>query len=101
MEIAKAQMIKGIMGLPGMGGLSNVIGGLLGYSGGGYTGPGQADEIAGVVHGGEYVFSKKAVDRIGVGTLERLHRGVRGFMSGGLVPGCEGGAEVVIEGKPL
>lgn len=101
MEIAKAQMIKGIMGLPGMGGLSNVIGGLLGYSGGGYTGPGQADEIAGVVHGGEYVFSKKAVDRIGVGTLERLHQGVRGFMSGGLVPGCEGGAEVVIEGKPL
>lgn len=101
MEIAKAQMIKGIMGLPGMGGLSNVIGGLLGFSAGGYTGPGQADEIAGVVHGGEYVFSKKATDRIGVGTLERLHRGVRGFMSGGLVPGCEGGAEVVIEGKPL
>ncbi len=37
-EIAKAQVIKGIMGLPGMGSLSSVIGGALSFDGGGYTG---------------------------------------------------------------
>lgn len=39
-EIAKAQVIKGIMGLPGMGGLSSAIGGLLSFDGGGFTGHG-------------------------------------------------------------
>lgn len=37
-EIAKAQVIKGIMALPGMGSLSSVIGGALSFDGGGYTG---------------------------------------------------------------
>lgn len=40
LEIAKTQMIKGIMALPGMGGLSKTIGGLLSFDGGGYTGNG-------------------------------------------------------------
>ena len=42
MEIAKAQMLKGIMALPGMGGLSSFIGGLLapGYASGGMHGGG-------------------------------------------------------------
>lgn len=39
-EIAKAQVIKGIMGLPGMGSLSSTIGGLLSFDGGGFTGHG-------------------------------------------------------------
>jgi len=39
-EIAKAQVIKGIMALPGMGSLSNAIGGLLSFDGGGFTGHG-------------------------------------------------------------
>lgn len=39
-EIAKAQMLKGLMGLPGMGGLTSAIGGLLSFEGGGYTGNG-------------------------------------------------------------
>lgn len=98
-EIAKAQAMKAIMNIPGMGSLAKGIGGLLGYATGGYTGSGEADEIAGVVHGGEYVFSKRAVERIGVGALESLHNGARGFMSGGLVPGCEGGPEIIIERK--
>ncbi len=98
-EIAKAQMLKGLFALPGMGALSSGIGGLLGYASGGYTGAGPRDKVAGVVHGGEYVFSKAAVDRLGVGALEKLHRGVPGFMAGGLVPGCEGGAEIIIERK--
>lgn len=98
-EIAKAQMLKGLFALPGMGALSSGIGGLMGYASGGYTGAGPRDKVAGIVHGGEYVFSKAAVDRLGVGALEKLHRGVPGFMAGGLVPGCEGGAEIIIERK--
>lgn len=82
-----------------LGAVATGLGGLLGYSSGGYTGNAPKDRVAGVVHGGEYVFSKRAVDRIGVGALEAMHKGTRGFMSGGLVPGCEGGAEIEIERK--
>lgn len=39
-EIAKAQALKAIMRLPGMGSASSFIGGLLSYDGGGYTGNG-------------------------------------------------------------
>lgn len=49
-----------------------------GYAEGGYTGGGGVNEIAGVVHGGEYVFPAPAVDRIGVPALQSL-------ASGGLV----------------
>jgi TP901 family phage tail tape measure protein len=37
----------------------------LGYKNGGYTGDGPADEVAGVVHRGEYVIPKKDLDRQG------------------------------------
>src|SRR5690625_3792334 len=56
-------------------------------SSGGYTGDGGKYEPAGIVHRGEYVFSKEAVNRLGVGTLERLHRSGKGYASGGLVGG--------------
>src|SRR5690625_5155216 len=56
-------------------------------SDGGYTGDGGKYEPAGIVHRGEYVFSKEAVNRLGVGTLERLHRNSKGYASGGLVGG--------------
>lgn len=39
-EIAKAQALKYIMNMPGIGGASNFIGGLLSFDGGGYTGNG-------------------------------------------------------------
>ncbi|HMO28590.1 MAG TPA: hypothetical protein PKD06_04570, partial [Enterovirga sp.] len=51
---------------------------------GGYTGPGGRYEPAGVVHRGEYVFSASAVDRIGLGTLDAMHRGLPGYYKGGL-----------------
>lgn len=57
---------------------------LLGFSEGGYTGDGGKNEPAGVVHKGEYVFSKDATKRIGVNNLQKLHRG---YSSGGLVGG--------------
>lgn len=55
------------------------------YDRGGYTGDGGKLEPAGVVHRGEYVMSKTATARIGVGNLEAMHRGaLRGsFDTGG------------------
>lgn len=100
MEMAKVQMKKAALGLfdaAGGGGFLGAIGSLLGYSGGGYTGAGGTYEPKGIVHGGEYVFSKKAVQKLGVPFLEALHRGAPGYAQGGLVPGCEGAAEVIFE----
>ncbi|RVG95999.1 D-alanyl-D-alanine carboxypeptidase family protein [Sinorhizobium meliloti] len=71
----------------GFGGLfGSLLGGLFGFAEGGWTGPGGKYEPAGVVHRGEYVMSKKATNRIGVGNLEALHRGaLGGFAEGGFV----------------
>jgi hypothetical protein len=53
---------------------------------GGFTGNISPKEVAGVVHGGEFVFSAPAVRRVGVTALETAHtRAVRGFEAGGLV----------------
>jgi hypothetical protein len=65
-----------------------------GFAVGGFTGHRPADAIAGVVHGGEYVFSAPAVRSIGVQALERAHQQAKaghstldleGFASGGFV----------------
>ncbi len=74
--------LSGLFG--GMGG--GIFGALFGFSEGGYTGNGGKYQPAGVVHRGEYVMSKKATSRIGVGNLETLHRGaLAGFAEGGYV----------------
>lgn len=68
------------------GGGSGIFGALLGFSGGGYTGDGGKYQPAGIVHRGEYVMSKAATRRLGVGNLEALHLGVlRGYADGGYV----------------
>lgn len=64
-----------------LGSLLGGVGSLFGFADGGYTGRKAANAVAGVVHGGEYVFSKKATDRIGVGNLERMHKGLGGISS--------------------
>lgn len=80
----------------GGGFLSSLFGGLFGggfkvtpgaglFASGGYTGNGAANQAAGIVHGGEYVFSKKATSRIGVGNLEAMHNRAKGYASGGHV----------------
>ncbi|WP_347115945.1 phage portal protein [Leclercia sp. S52] len=56
----------------------------IGFAGGGYTGSGGKYEPAGVVHRGEFVFTKEATSRIGVGNLYSM---MRGYASGGLVGG--------------
>lgn len=46
-----------------------------GFKEGGYTGDGDRDEPAGVVHKGEFVFTKDATKRLGVPILEALQEG--------------------------
>lgn len=59
------------------------------FSGGGFTGAGGVYEPKGVVHGGEYVISKRAVNNLGIDYLENLHnsakKGIRGYSDGGIV----------------
>jgi hypothetical protein len=58
------------------------------FESGGYTGDGPSNQPAGVVHKGEFVFSKSAVDRIGRGNLEQMHSGrPGGRVSGSRVSG--------------
>lgn len=88
LEIAKIQLQKAIIGLFSgpLSGASGFVGGLLGFADGGFTGAGGKHEPAGVVHRGEYVFSKETVQRLGAGNLDRLHQSARkGYASGGLV----------------
>lgn len=58
------------------------FGSFLGFAGGGFTGPGSKYDPAGIVHRGEFVFTREATSRIGVGNLYRL---MRGYASGGYV----------------
>jgi phage-related minor tail protein len=58
------------------------IGKLFGFAGGGYTGDGGKNEPAGVVHKGEYVFTKAQTKALGAGNLAAL---ARGYANGGLV----------------
>lgn len=52
---------------------------------GGYTGDGGKYQPKGVVHGGEFVFTKKATSALGVGNLYALMRGSQGYANGGYV----------------
>lgn len=46
-----------------------------GFKSGGYTGNGGVNDVAGVVHGQEYVLNAKATKRVGRGTLDALNNG--------------------------
>ncbi|UIJ29546.1 hypothetical protein LV780_09550 [Cereibacter azotoformans] len=75
-------------------GLGSAVGsalGGMGFSGGGYTGPGGKNEPAGVVHKGEVVWSQADVAKAGgVAVVEAMRRGARGYASGGVVGGSTG-----------
>jgi hypothetical protein len=65
--------------------LSTIFGGLFkapSFSTGGFTGVGGKNQVAGVVHAGEFVFPADAVKRIGVPSLSRIAR-LQGFADGG------------------
>jgi lambda family phage tail tape measure protein len=57
------------------------------YDGGGFTGAGGKYDPAGIVHRGEFVFTKEATDRIGVSNLYSM---MKGYASGGVVGGSAG-----------
>ena len=57
------------------------------YDGGGFTGAGGKFDPAGIVHRGEFVFTKEATDRIGVSNLYSM---MKGYASGGVVGGTAG-----------
>ncbi|AUU85100.1 phage tail tape measure protein [Leclercia sp. LSNIH1] len=65
-------------------GIVGAVSSAIGFAGGGYTGSGGKYEPAGVVHRGEFVFTKEATSRIGVGNLYSM---MRGYAPGGLVGG--------------
>ncbi|NMX91985.1 MULTISPECIES: phage tail length tape measure family protein [unclassified Pseudomonas] len=66
----------------------------IGFSGGGYTGPGGVNEVAGTVHKGEVVWSQKDIQRYGgVAAVEALRNGnvsaipsVQSAKGGGAMP---------------
>lgn len=95
-EILLKQAMVGIVGSIGSA-IGGVVGGGASASGGtaiqaaaakfhfatgGFTGTGGKYEPAGIVHRGEFVFTKEATSRIGVGNLYRL---MRGYATGGYV----------------
>lgn len=55
------------------------------FDSGGYTGDGGKYEPKGVVHGGEFVFTKEATSALGVGNLYALMRDAKGYADGGFV----------------
>ncbi|SCB51871.1 hypothetical protein [Rhizobium lusitanum] len=65
-----------------------------GWADGGYTGPGGVYDPAGLVHAGEVVWSQKDIARAGgVGVVEAMRLGRRGYADGGVVG--EGGPQLV------
>ncbi|EKY6399356.1 phage tail tape measure protein [Escherichia coli] len=104
-EIFLKQAMAGIVG-----GIGSAIGGAFGgsasastgtaiqaaaanfhFATGGFTGTGGKYEPAGIVHRGEFVFTKEATSRIGVGNLYRL---MRGYAEGGYVGGAGSPAQI-------
>lgn len=104
--IAQMVVFNTLSGLmPGGGGgsfsFANMLGGggkaAKGYANGGYTGDGGKYEPKGIVHGGEFVFTKEATKRIGTRNLYKL---MRGYANGGIVGGnTYGGASTSAAGS--
>ncbi|TBL49444.1 phage tail tape measure protein [Obesumbacterium proteus] len=92
-QMLVAYAVQAALGWAGMGsgGSSGSVGGIgamglpTGFGGfdkGGYTGDGGKHEPKGIVHGGEFVFTKESTSRIGTDNLYAL---MRGYANGGLV----------------
>jgi tape measure domain-containing protein len=56
-----------------------------GFMNGGYTGNGAKDEPAGIVHGGEFVFTKEQTRKAGVANLYAMAKSLAGYAKGGFV----------------
>lgn len=100
-NLARLPSLGGATGGAGGGGnfLGSLISGFFGFSGGGYTGNRGESDVAGVVHGKEYVVNAKAT-RKWRPVLEAINAGMSGFKAGGYAapaPVGEGSAEFFLE----
>lgn len=82
--ITKMALFNAISGMFGSFAFGGSTGGFQGasFAVGGYTGDGGKYDPAGVVHKGEFVFTKEATQRIGA---KNLYRMMRGYANGGQV----------------
>lgn len=82
--ITKMALFNAISGMFDSFGFGGATGGFqgAGFAVGGYTGDGGKYDPAGVVHKGEFVFTKEATQRIGA---KNLYRMMRGYANGGQV----------------
>ena len=70
---------------------SGPFGGLTGHAGGGYTGDGAINRVAGVVHGKEFVFNAAATRKWGLPLLEAMNAGVTSVASPSAFGAAAGG----------
>ena len=86
-QLAMVNGMKSAFGGTGIGAFLGFSGGGLvpGFDNGGYTGDGGKYQPKGVVHGGEFVFTKEATSALGVGNLYSLMHSAQGYATGGYV----------------
>jgi len=80
-------LINGLNGIGGALGLAKLPRVALppGFADGGYTGDGHRLQPAGIVHAGEFVFTKEQTRRAGVRNLYAMANALAGYATGGLV----------------
>lgn len=84
--LIKAAALKAMTAAFGGTSFGNFLGIKPGFARGGFTGSGDKYEPAGVVHKGEFVFTKEATSRLGITSLMSLMKSAeRGYASGGYV----------------
>ena len=64
--------VAAVVGIAAIAGILAMIGG---FKAGGYTGDGNPNDVAGLVHRGEFVVPADAVDRIGLSSLQSMTSG--------------------------
>lgn len=70
------------------------------FASGGYTGNGGKYQPMGIVHGGEYVMTKEATNRLGIATLNALNYGKQALIAGGLGIGLATAAPIQVDSRP-
>lgn len=84
--LIKATALKAMTAAFGGTSFGNFLGIKPGFARGGFTGAGDKYEPAGVVHKGEFVFTKEATSRLGITSLMSLMKSAeKGYASGGYV----------------
>lgn len=67
---------------------------------GGYAGNGGKYEPKGIFHGGEYIMTKEATNRLGIATLNALNYGKQALIAGGLGIGLASAAPIQVDNRP-